>query len=160
MGQPQFNLLGELKNVYVKIPLLQALHYVPIDAKTVWDLCVRKPGRKYKDPPIFHVIGKLSKLIMGKTLLDKYNDLGNPTGAMQIGNTQIPNVLVDIGAAISIMTIEIVQKLGLTNICPTPIILELAGKSTIKPEGIFDDLIVSVDLWDCLANFLVLQPKS
>ena len=25
VGQPQFNLLGELKNIYVKIPLLQAL---------------------------------------------------------------------------------------------------------------------------------------
>ena len=40
--QPQFNLLGELKNLYVKIPLLQALHDVPIYAKTVRDLCVRK----------------------------------------------------------------------------------------------------------------------
>ena len=33
--QPHFNLLGELKNLYVKIPLLQALHDVPIYAKTV-----------------------------------------------------------------------------------------------------------------------------
>ena len=32
VGQPQFNLLGELKNIYVKIPLFQALHYVPIYA--------------------------------------------------------------------------------------------------------------------------------
>ena len=39
--QPQFNLLGELKNICVKIPLLQALHDVPIYAKTVGDLCVR-----------------------------------------------------------------------------------------------------------------------
>ena len=79
MGQPQFNPLGELKKLYVKIPLLRALHDVPIYAKTVWDLCVRKPGRKYKDPPIFHVIGKLFELIMGKTLLAKYDDPGNPT---------------------------------------------------------------------------------
>ena len=43
VGQPQFNLLGELKNLYVKIPLLQALHDVPIYARTVWDLCTRKP---------------------------------------------------------------------------------------------------------------------
>ena len=49
--QPQFNLLRELKNLYVKIPLLQALHDVPIYARTVWDLCTRKPGRKPRDPP-------------------------------------------------------------------------------------------------------------
>ena len=36
--QPQFNLLGELKNLYVKIPLLQALHDVPIYANIVRDL--------------------------------------------------------------------------------------------------------------------------
>ena len=35
VGQPQFNSLGELKNIYVKIPLLQALQDVPIYAKTV-----------------------------------------------------------------------------------------------------------------------------
>ena len=69
VGQPQFNLLGELKNIYVKIPLLQALQDVPIYARVVRDLCTRKPGRKPTDPPTVHVIGKLSTLIMGKNPL-------------------------------------------------------------------------------------------
>ena len=79
VGQPQFNLLGELKNIYFKIPLLQALKDVPIYARTVRDLCTRKPGRKPIDPPTVHVIGKLSALIMGKILLAKYDDPGNST---------------------------------------------------------------------------------
>ena len=124
------------------------------------DLCVRKPGRRPRDPPSFHVIGKLSKLIMGKNILAKYDDPGNPTVTVQIGNTQIPNVLVDLGATINVMTIETVRKLGLTNLRPTPTILELADRSTIKPEGILDDLIVSVDSWEYLVDFLVLQPNS
>jgi hypothetical protein len=33
--QPDFDLLGELKNLYVKIPLLKALREVPIYAKTI-----------------------------------------------------------------------------------------------------------------------------
>ena len=103
--QPQFNLLGELKKLSVKIPLLQALHDVPSYAKIVWDLCVRKPGRKPRDPPTFHVIGKLSELIMGKNFLVKYDDPRNPTVTVQIQNTQIPNVLVDLGATINVMTI-------------------------------------------------------
>ena len=86
-GQPQFKLLGELKNLYVKIPLLQALQDVPIYARTVRDLCTKKPGRKPKYPPTVHVVGKLSALITGKTLLDKYDDPGNPTAIVQIGNT-------------------------------------------------------------------------
>ena len=123
MEQPQFNILGDLKNLYVKIPLLQALHDVRIYAKPIWHLCVRKLGRKPRDPPIVHVLGKLSELIMGKTPLTKYDDLGNPTITVHIGDTQIPNVLVYLGTAIDVMTIEIVRKLGLTNLRPTPTIL-------------------------------------
>ena len=77
--QPQFNLLGELRNLYVKIPLLQALQDVPIYARTVRDLCTKKPGRKPRDPPTIHVIGNLSTLIIGKTPMTKYDDPGNPT---------------------------------------------------------------------------------
>ena len=81
---------------------------MPIYARTIQDLCTRKPGRKPRDPPTIHVIGKLPKLIMGKTLLAKYNDPRNPTVTVHIGHTQIPNVLVDLGAAINVMTIETV----------------------------------------------------
>ena len=56
-GKPQFNLLGELRNLYVKIPLLQALQDVPIYARTVRGLCTKKPGRKPRDPPTVHVMG-------------------------------------------------------------------------------------------------------
>ena len=88
-------------------------------------MCVRKLGRKPRYPPTVHVIGKLSELIMGKTLLAKYDDPGNPTVTMQIRRTQIPNVLVDLGAAINVMTIETIRKLGLTNLRPTLTVLEL-----------------------------------
>ena len=115
----------------------------------------KKTKKKPRDPPIVHVIGKLSALIRGKTLLAKYDDPGNPIVTVQIGSTQIPNVLVDLGAAIIVMTIETVRKLGLTNLRPTPTILELADRSTIKPEGILDDLVISVDSWEYHADFFV-----
>ena len=140
--------------------MLWALHDVPIYAKIVRDPCVRKPSRKPRDPPTVHVIGKLSELIMGKTLLAKYDDSGNPIVTVLIGNTQTPNVLVDLGVAINVMTIETIKKLGLTNIWPTPTILELDDRSTINPEGILDDLVNSVDSWEYPVEFLVLQPKS
>ena len=84
-GQSQFNLLGELRNLYVKIPLLQALQDVPIYARTIRDLCTKKAGRKPRDPPIVHVIGNLSSLITGKAPVTKYGDPRNPTVTVQIG---------------------------------------------------------------------------
>ena len=113
MEQPSFNLLGVLKNIYVKIPWLQALHDVPIYAKTIRDLVVKKPGRKPKYPPIVHVVGNLFELIMGNAPLGKYSDLGNPTVTVCIGKIKISNVLVNLGAPINIMTIETLKKLGL-----------------------------------------------
>ena len=148
MEKPQFNLLGELKNLYVKIPLLQALHDFPIYAKKIRDLCVRKLERNTRDPPTVHVIGKFFELIMGKTLLAKYDDPENPTITIHIGNTQIPNVLVYLGTTINVMTIETLKTLGLTNLWPTPTILELADRSRTKLVGILDDLIFSVDSWE------------
>ncbi len=143
---PAFNLLGELQNLYVKIPLLQALRDVPIYARTLRDICVKKPGRKTKDPLTIHVMEDLSALMSGKAPPVKYGDPGHPTVTVQIGKTMIPQVLVDLGAAINIMTLETSQLLQLNNIIrDTPTILELADHSTIKPEGVVEDLLISVE---------------
>ena len=109
--QPHFNLLGELQNLYVKIPLLQAIQDVPIYAKTIKYICVKNPGRKPKDPLTVHVVGDLSTLMNGKIPPVKYGDPGNPTVIVKIGHTIIPRVLVDLGAAINIMPIETTQLL-------------------------------------------------
>jgi hypothetical protein len=51
LSQPEFDFLGELKNVCVKIPLFQEIKYVPIYAKFVQELCLKKLDRRRKDPP-------------------------------------------------------------------------------------------------------------
>jgi hypothetical protein len=158
---PAFNLLGELQNLYVKIPLLQALRDVPIYARTMRDICVKKPGRKTKDPLTVHVMGDLSTLMTGKTPPVKYGDPGHPTVTVQVGKTIIPRVLVDLGAAINIMTLETLQLLQLQDeVRETPTILELADRSTIKPEGVIEDLSISVESWNYPVDFTVLQPKT
>jgi hypothetical protein len=46
---PNFDIAGELKNLHVKIPLMQALQDIPIYAKTIKELCGRNPIRKIKN---------------------------------------------------------------------------------------------------------------
>ena len=59
------------------------------------------------------------------------------------------------------MTLETSQLLQLKNeIKDTPTILELVDHSTIKPEGVIEDLIISVESWNYPADFVVLQPKT
>ena len=99
---------------------------VPIYAKTVRDLCLKRPGRKQKDPPTIHVIGKLFDLMVGKDTPVKHDDPGNPMLTVQINHTDLPNTLVDLGAAINVMTTGTLSALGLPNPRPTPTVLELA----------------------------------
>ena len=54
---PEYNVLNELNNVYVKIPLLQDIKDMPIYNKLIKELCINKPGKKQKDPLTIHLIG-------------------------------------------------------------------------------------------------------
>lgn len=38
--------------------------------------------------------------------------------------------------------------------------LELVDRSTVVPEGIVEDVMVSIDSWEYPTDFLVLQPKT
>jgi hypothetical protein len=42
--QSEFYFIKELQNVCVKIPLFQAIKYVPIYGRVVRELCLKKPG--------------------------------------------------------------------------------------------------------------------
>jgi len=43
--------MGELQNLYIKIPFLQGIQDIPIYAKTIKELCVKKPRRSAVNIP-------------------------------------------------------------------------------------------------------------
>eukprot|EP00253_Pinus_taeda_P020812 PITA_20812 len=92
--------------------------------------------------------------------MEKYVDPGIPRVNTIINNIHIPNTLIDLGAAINVMTLETMKTLQLTNLQHTTIVLELVDRSKVIPEGILEDIIVSLDSWEYPVEFLVLQPKS
>jgi hypothetical protein len=55
--------------VCVKMSLFQEIKDVPIYSKAIHKACLKKHGRKNKDPPIFHVVSQLVDLMIGKILL-------------------------------------------------------------------------------------------
>lgn len=79
---------------------------------------------------------------------------------MQIYGRSFPNTLVDLGAAINILTIETCQALGITTLAPTTTLLELDDQSVVRPEVTLQDIIVFVDSWEYLVDLLVINPKS
>lgn len=98
---------------------------VSIYAKILGEYCSKKLAKKPKDPITIHVIGKLSDFMMGKSMRVKYGDQGNPILIVQFNGVEIPNVAVDLGAAINVITTETMHTLGLRNLKHTPTVLEL-----------------------------------
>ena len=58
------------------------------------------------------------------------------------------NVLIDLGASINVMTKEVMCKLNIIGLRQTPTILQLADCSTIVPDGMLEDVIFTLYLWD------------
>jgi hypothetical protein len=50
IASPEYDLITELKNVCIRIPLLQALKDIPIYAKIVRELCLEKSREEKKGP--------------------------------------------------------------------------------------------------------------
>jgi hypothetical protein len=158
---PYFDIVGELMNLYIKIPLLQALQDIPIYTKTTKELCGRKPVKKIKKSSSkVHVVGALSDLILGKETLVKYADPGNPIAIVQIQGCSFPNTLVNLEAAVNILTMETCNALEFHSFDPTSIMLQLADRSMVKPLGTLHDTAISVDSWEYPADFLIINPKS
>ena len=78
-----------------------------------------------------------------------------------INNTSIENTLIDLGSAINMMTIAVLEVLQLGQFLqPSPSILELVNRTTVKPVGVLDDVIVSVASWEYLFDFMVIESKD
>ena len=106
------------------------------------------------------MVGNLAGLMSNTVFIEKYVDPGIPMVIITVNNFSIPKTLIDLGAAINVMTLETMEYLHLTNLRPTTTVLELADRSKITPEGVLEDIIVSLDSWEYPVDFIVLQPKS
>lgn len=100
----EYDLENELRNVCIKIPLLQEIRDIHIYTKIVKDLCIKKLGRKGHKNQNVKIISQISTMI--SDLPAKYNDPGNPIITIEINRVLLPNTLMDLGAAINAMTYE------------------------------------------------------
>ncbi|GJZ67699.1 reverse transcriptase domain-containing protein [Tanacetum coccineum] len=67
------------------------------------------------------------------------------------------NALADSGASINLLPHSIYKQLGLGALTPTRMTLELANRSITHPMGIAEDVVVRVDGFTFLADFVVVN---
>nr|GFC77018.1 reverse transcriptase domain-containing protein [Tanacetum cinerariifolium] len=68
--------------------------------------------------------------------------------------------LADLGASINLMSLSVWKKLGLPDLIPTQMTLELANCAICTPDGIARDVFVSVGKFTFPADFVVVDYES
>jgi len=100
----------------------------------------------------------VSFLIQHNTTL-KFKDPGSPTISCIIGQSEIDKALPDLGACVNLLPYLVYQQLGLGELKPTTVILQLADRSIKKPRWVIEDVIIKVDKFFFPVDFIVLDTE-
>ena len=129
---------------------------VPTNAKFLKDLCTVKRGLNV-DKKAF-LTKQVSAIIQCKTLV-KYKDPGCPTISVNIGGTCVEKALLDLGSNVNLRPYSMYKQLGLGGLKPTSITLSLADRSIKIPKGTMEDVLIQVDKFYYLVDFVMLDTE-
>ena len=127
---------------------------VPTCAKILKDLCTVKRGLNV-DKKAF-LTKQVSAIIQCKTPV-KYKDPGCPTISVNIDGTCVEKALLDLGASVNLLPYSVYKQLGLGELKPTTITLSLTDISIKIPKGTVEDVLIQVDKFYYLVDFVVLD---
>ncbi|GJT81967.1 reverse transcriptase domain-containing protein [Tanacetum coccineum] len=121
-----------------------------------WLSALLRNKEKLEEIAITTVNAECSAIILNK-VPKKLEDPGKfliPCALQELDRT---NALADSGASINLLPHSIYKQLGLGALKPTRMTLELANRSVTHPMGIAEDVVVRVDGFTFLADFVVVN---
>ncbi|XP_026378815.1 uncharacterized protein LOC113273285 [Papaver somniferum] len=143
-----------LKEVQVNIPLIEAIQQIPRCAKFLKELSMK--NKRLKGNEVMNV-GENSSAFILKKLPPKLKDPGSFTIPCTIGKTRFTRALLDLGASVNVMPSSIYDSLNLGPLKETGVVLELANRSNVYPNGIVENVLVQVNELVFPADFYVLD---
>ena len=152
----QAGILEVLRQVKVNIPLLDIIKQVPAYENFLKDLCTIKKELGIEKKAF--LTEQVSAIIQSKYPF-KYKDPGSPTISVNIGGNCIDKSLLDLGASVNLMPYSVYKQLGLGELKPTNIRLSMADGSVKIPKGIVEDVLVKIDKFYYLVDFMVLNTE-
>ncbi|GJR90246.1 reverse transcriptase domain-containing protein [Tanacetum coccineum] len=121
-----------------------------------WLSTLLRNKEKLEEIAITTVNAECSAIILNK-VPKKLEDPGKfliPCALQELDRT---NALADSGASINLFPYSIYKQLGLGALNPTRMTLELANRLVMHPMGIAEDVVVRVDGFTFLADFVVVN---
>jgi hypothetical protein len=114
--------------------------------------------RKMNVPKKVFMTKQVSTILQCKLPL-KYKDLGCPTITCMIGVSQIERALLDLGASVNLLPYSVYLQLGLGELKPTSMTLQLVDRLVKIPREIVKDVLIKVDKFYFPMDFIVLDTK-
>ncbi|GKB99933.1 reverse transcriptase domain-containing protein [Tanacetum coccineum] len=146
--------LKMFKQLHLEIGLKDALVEMPKFNK--WLSSLLRNKEKLEEIAIITVNAECFAIIMNK-VPEKLKDPRKfliPCALQELDRT---SALADSGASINLLPHSIYKQLGLEALTLTRMTLELANRSVIHPMGIVEDVVVRVDGFTFLADFIVVN---
>ncbi|XP_057771191.1 uncharacterized protein LOC130991003 [Salvia miltiorrhiza] len=135
----------------VNLPFLQALK-IPHFGKFVKDFITGKSKATGKI-----VMGENVSAALKKELPAKCKDPGMFSLPIYIGDTRIENAMCDLGASINVMPLTVYNRLSGVELVDTRVVIQLADRSCVYPEGLLEHVLVSVNNFVYPADFYVVR---
>ncbi|GJV33336.1 lysophospholipid acyltransferase 1-like protein [Tanacetum coccineum] len=95
--------------------------------------------------------------IVEDSLPSKEKDPWSFTIPCYINNSCFEKALADLGASVSVMPYSTFTNLGLGELTPTKLIIELAYRTIKRPKGMAENVLVGIDKFVFLVDFVVLD---
>jgi hypothetical protein len=130
-----------LSKLHINIPFIEVLTQMPSYSKFLKEMLSNK--KKLEECEIVALTVDCSALLINQ-LPPKMKDPGSFTLPCSIGNIKLKKVLCDPGVSVSLMSKLIFDKLGIGDLKPTRISLQLVDRSVRFPLGIIEDIPVQV----------------
>ncbi|KAK5785997.1 hypothetical protein PVK06_040621 [Gossypium arboreum] len=127
---------------------------MPTYAKFLKELLTNK--RKFEDLSTVELNEECSAILQNK-LPTKLKDPGSFTIPCLIGSLNVEKALADLGASINLMPYKMFKQLGLGEPKPTMMSIQLVDRSNKYPRDIIEDVLVTVDKFIFLVDFVVLD---
>ncbi|XP_033513305.1 uncharacterized protein [Nicotiana tomentosiformis] len=151
--------LEMLKQLYVNIPFMEVLTQMPVYAKFLKEILSSK--RKLEKMKVVKLNAYCSAIIQ-KKIPKMCGDPSNFTIPCSLGSETFDKASCDSGASFNLMPLSVFKILEgeLGVIKSMPVSLQLADQTTIIPEDIIEDILVRVDKFVFLVDFIVVDMEE
>ncbi|XP_076896089.1 uncharacterized protein LOC143548934 [Bidens hawaiensis] len=138
----------------INLPFLDALKEMPKYAKFLKEVLSNK--KKLEEFSCVTLNEECSAVLQNK-LPKKMTDLGSFTIPCLIGSLSVSNALANLGTSINLMPYSVFAKLDLGEPKTTRMSIQLVDCSVKYPRGIVENMLVKIDKFVFLVNFVILE---